>query len=515
MAIDTACNVQIVVAARNLQNQPVIVELLKDDYVMDSRQIPAEAFAQRRRRRAYSNSLAKDVTAEFTVGADRLGSHTLSARAKPLGQEVNLANNVRKTMIEVVEETRLRVLFYSQVANSNIGKVRQALARDNKIQLDLGLDVIRTPTLAQNASKTCGYVRLPDDRHGFYEYDVTILGPCELDTLTNVQIDSLYSFVVDRGGGLILLPGKDEFGPAGWRNRKAKALVPVIFDPDKPTIWPSSPGQIELTLEAVDSKVVGPAALKDYDEPTSPYYRVVNTKPASTTLALVEDTPIISVHRVGRGSVCLLNASRLFLWYREDLQGGLLQKVMAGLTAHSGRITEREAGIELFAERAAQQADKVKFQAYVCDNSFAPVASANVLLSVGDEFLSMDDVGRGHYVAEAENIKGQAIAATAQAEVDGVFLGEKTIAVNLPPAKTEMTSVELDEKFLKALAKQVNGKYLYADDIGDNIARTFEAQAKVGSSRRMTSIWPSWLLLLVLCVLLGIGWFLRRAIGLV
>jgi hypothetical protein len=356
---------------------------------------------------------------------------------------------------------------------------------------------------------------LPDDRHGFYEYDVIILGPCELDTLTNVQIDSLYSFVVDRGGGLILLPGKDEFGPAGWRNGKAKALVPVIFDPDKPSIWPSSPGQIELTLEAVDSKVVGPATLKDYDEPTSPYYRVVNTKPASTTLALVEDTPIISVHRVGRGSVCLLNASKLFLWYREDLQGGLLQKVMAGLTAHLGRITKREAGIELFAERAAQQADKVKFQAYVCDDSFAPVAGANVLLSVGDEFLSMDDVGRGHYVAEAENIKSHAIAATAQAEVDGVFLGEKTIAVNLPPAKTEMANVELDEKFLQALAKKVNGKYLYADNMGDNIAQMFEAQAKVGSSRRMTSIWPSWLLLLVLCALLGISWFLRRAIGLV
>ncbi|MGD8501477.1 MAG: hypothetical protein PVJ86_12565 [Phycisphaerales bacterium] len=515
MAIDTACNVQIVAAARNLQNQPVIVELLKDDYVIDSRQIPPEAFAQRGRRGAHSSSLAKDVTAEFTVGADRLGSHTLSARAKPLRQEVNLANNVRKTVIEVVDETKLKVLFYSQVANFNVGKVRQALARDNKIQLDLGLDVIRTPTLAQNASKTCGYVRLPDDRYGFYEYDVIILGPCELDTLTNVQIDSLYSFVVDRGGGLILLPGKDEFGPAAWRNRKAKALVPVIFDPDKPTIRPSSPGQIELTLEAVDSRVFSPTATEDYDEPTSPYYRVVNTKPASTTLALVEDTPIISVHRVGRGSVCLLNASKLFLWYREDLQGGLLQKVMAGLTAHLGRITKREAGIELFAEQASQQADKVKFQAYVCDDSFAPVSNANVLISFGDEFLSMSDAGQGHYVAEAENIEGQAIVATAQAEVDGVFLGEKTIAVNLPPAKTEMTNVELDEKFLRALAKKLNGKYFYADDIGDNIAQMFEAQAKVGSSRRIISIWPSWLLLMVLCVLLGISWFLRRAIGLV
>ena len=69
------------------------------------------------------------MTAEFTVGADRLGSFVLSARAIAAGDEVNQANNVRSTMIEVVEETRLKVLFYSQVANFNVGKVRQALAR--------------------------------------------------------------------------------------------------------------------------------------------------------------------------------------------------------------------------------------------------------------------------------------------------------------------------------------------------------------------------------------------------
>jgi hypothetical protein len=514
MAIDTICNMQVVVAGSNLQNQPVIIELLRDDYVIDSRQIPAEAFTQNRRRGS-AYSFAKDVTVEFTAGADRLGSYTFSARAKALEQEVNLANNLRSTMIEVVEETRLKVLLYSQEANFNIGKVRQALARDDKIQLDLGLDVIKTPTLSENASNTCGFIRLPDDRYGFYKYDIIILGPCDLDTLTNVQIDSLYSFVIDRGGGLILLPGKTESGPAAWTNKKVKALIPVIFDLDNPTIWPSRPGQIELTLEGVDSKIVSPAALKDYDGPTSPYYRVVNPKPAAITLASVKDTPIITVHRVGRGRVCLLNASKLFLWYREDIQGGLLYKFMAGLTAHLGRITTREAPIELFAERTDEQTHKIKFEAYVCDKSFAPVASANVLLSIGDEVLSMNQVEQGYYVTEIEDIKDQVIVATTQAEINGMFLGEKTVAVNLQLPKNEMTNIELDERFLQALAKKLNAKYFYADDISKNTAQMYEAKSRVGSSRQMTSVWPNWVLLLVLCMLLSVSWFLRRATGLV
>jgi hypothetical protein len=512
IAIDTACTMQVVVSAKNLQNQPVTVELLKDDYVVDSKEIPAEAFKPSQRE---GDSLAKDATTEFAIGSDKIGSYTFSARAKALENEVNLANNVRSTMVDFVEETRLKVLLYAQVANFDIGKLREVLARDQKIELELGLDAIRAPILAKNVAETCGYVKLPDNRQGFNQYDIIILGPCEFDALTDAQISGLYSFVVDRGGGLILLPGKGEFGPAGWANDKIKALIPVIIDASNPTVWQGGPGQIEPTLEALDSKLLDKGSLQDIDEKVGPYCRIVSPKPASTTLALIKETPIICVQRVGRGRVCLLNISRLFSLYREDLQGGWLYKMMAELTAHLGRVTAREAAVELFAKRAAGQTDKVKFEAYVCDNSFLPVAGANVLLNIRGKVFTMNQIDRGYYVADVEDVQDESIIATAQAESNGVFLGEKTIAVNLPPVKSEMTDTELDEKFLRELAGRLNGKYFYANDVGDDIGKMFEAQTQVGSSRMMTSVWPNWPLLFVLCVVLSIGWFVRRAIGMV
>lgn len=505
--IDSICKIQVTVAARELKNQPLTIELLKDHYVIDSREIPAGAFRQERE--------GGSVPVEFDVGADTLGNHTVTARAKAAEQESNLANNTRTTMIEVVEETRLRVLFYSQVASFDIGKIRQALVRDNKIELDLALDAIRAPILAERVSEICGYARLPDDRQGFNQYDIIILGPCDLDALTNAQVDSLYSFVVDRGGGLILLPGRSEYGPAGWKNKKVQTLIPMILNGEESSALSGDPGQIELTLEAMDSGLLSPEMLKDYRDPVLPYYQVLHRKPASTTLATIKETPILAVHRVGRGRVCLLNVSKLFLLYREDLEGGLLYEMIAGLTAQLGRITHREAGIELFAERIVEQADKVKFEAYVCDQSFKPVAGANVLLSFADNIWSMAQVKRGHYAVEVEGVRDQAIAATVQAEMNGVFLGERTIAVNLPPTKNEMSNVELDEEFLQSLAMKLHGKYFHADEIDENVTQMFEAQTQIGSSRRMTSIWPTWPLLLVLCGLLSASWFLRRAIGLV
>ncbi|MBN2592588.1 MAG: hypothetical protein JXA81_03695, partial [Sedimentisphaerales bacterium] len=294
-----------------------------------------------------------------------------------------------------------------------------------------------------------------------------------------------------------------------------KALMPVLFDAGNPTIWPGSPGQIELTLETIESKVLDHGVLLDNDQSISPYFRIKNTKPASTTLASVQETPIISVHRVGRGKVCLLNISRLFSLYREDLQGGLLYKMMAGLNAHLGRVTAYEAGIELFAERIEGPTDKIKFEAYVCDNMFAPVDGANVLLSIRDKVLSMNQAEQGHYIVEVEDVHGQGIVATAQAELNGVFLGEKTVAVNLPPTEGEMTNIELDEKFLRELAGKLGGKYFYADEVSDDVGRMFEARSQVNISRSITSVWPGWTLLVVLCLILGVSWFIRRAIGLV
>lgn len=536
VTIDTAYQVHVAVTARGLKDAPVTVELLKDNRVIDSKQLDPGKFAPGKSGQLMSRPETYEAVAEFTTAADTLGNHTLSARAKSAVKETNVANNQRSTVVNVIEEHRLRVLLYSQAVNFDIGKIRQALARDDKIELDLGLDVIRRFGLSEQAAQMCGYVRLPDSREAFYRYDIIVLGPCDLARLTRSQLDGLYSFVVDRGGGLILLPGRENYGPAawprernynvgprptdetlsrGWSGDKIISLLPAIIDTDKPLNQIRSAGQIELTFEAAESKIIDLSDLTDEQEPIAPYYSIANTKPAATTLATIGDTPVICVHRVGRGRVCLLNAAQLFLLYREDLDGGMLYRLMSGLTCYVGQVANVEAGVKLFAERAGDQADKVKLSAYVCDKSFAPVSGANVLVTISDQVLSMDPVGRGYYAAELEGIEDENIVARAQAEINGTFLGETTVAVDLPAVANEMSNTELDEAFLRALAQKLNGKYFHADELTKAAAQMFEARMQTGTVTRMTSIWPTWPLLLSSCLLLSVSWYLRRAIGLV
>ena len=73
---------------------------------------------------------------------------------------------------------------------------------------------------------------------------------------------------------------------------------------------------MQLSLEGIASKAISKADFAEQEMMVRPYYKTLEKKPAATTLASVRGKPVIAVHRVGRGRVCLLNVSKLFRWYQ-------------------------------------------------------------------------------------------------------------------------------------------------------------------------------------------------------
>jgi len=127
----------------------------------------------------------------------------------------------------------------------------------------------------------------------------------------------------------------------------------------------------------------------------------------------------------------------------------------------------------------------------------------------------MYPTARGYYVAEVDDVNSHSVVATVQAEESGVFVGERTVAVNLPTVRNEMFDTQLDEKFLRELAGKLGGRYVHIDDIRKDVVNMFETRTLAGVSEQVTSLWPTWPLLLALCIMLSLAWFIRRAQGLV
>ncbi len=528
--IETAYPVTVTLTGTRTPQDALTVELLRDQVVIDSRRIKPEQWKKQ--------DPHFETTVEFKVPADSLGTHVLTARVPPHPDEVNTANNLRSASVAVTQEQTLQVLLYAQQASFDVGKLRQALAWDRRVRCDFRLDAIRDAALAQRATSGLGYAGFPQTREELYRYDVVVLGACPAGGLSAAQWDLLHAFVTERGGGLLLLPGgwqrqaqladgssdiresqrqapKTPPAAATRRNSPVESLSPVLLDGPEPRLWPPEPNAIGRTFEAQALGLLSRTFASKPEQKISPYYNIARVKPAATTLATVGATPIISVHRIGRGRVGLLNASKLFKLYREDKEGGLLADGVCELAAYLGRTPSAASGIELFAERTAADPRRVSFSVYVVNETFKPVDEANVLLSVGGQVLAMSPAGEGRYTKEVDLGDSESIVATAQAEAHGVFLGERIAAVNLPSLPDEMSDTDFDETFLRALAQRLGARYIHVNDLDGDAAKTFAARRQAGTEQQIRSLWPNWPLLLILCLLLSAQWFIRRSLGLV
>ena len=118
-----------------------------------------------------------EMAVSFDVAADTLGVQTLEVFVQPFDREVNVANNTRRSLVNVVEQTSRKVLLYSQVIHSDFGKIRSALERDKKIHLEIGLDAIVNPVENSKVKHLTGHVEWPTNKEGFYVYDLIVTDP--------------------------------------------------------------------------------------------------------------------------------------------------------------------------------------------------------------------------------------------------------------------------------------------------------------------------------------------------
>jgi len=500
VALNTPYAVEVDVKATGGASERVSVTVLDNDVVADVREVNLKQGADA-------------ATLQFTLGARVLGRHRIKAVARAAAEDTNLANNERQAVVEVVEVPRMKVLLYSQTASFDFGKIRSSLERDKKIDLDVGLDAVISPDMAEKARSSSGNVPLPADKAGFYAYDVIVLGPIKETKLTPAQVDGLYSFVTERGGGLVVLPGRADYDVSAWTSEKLKALLPVeLAKANDVALTLREP--LELTLAGADAGFLSKTDLADTPLEIAAYHAGAEGKPAAYVWARSGQRPLISVHRVGRGKVCFINGYGLYRWYREDLDGGALRKLMSSLTATLGRIRSPESRIELFAARRTDDPLKVSFDASVYDDAWAPVEGATVLLAVAGNTFRMEQVAAGRYAVEIPGILDESVFATVEAERAGRFIGEKVVAASLPRPRMEMDRVESDRKFLQALAKRVGGEYRDVAALEADASSIFPAASR-SYEGGFQSAWRTWPLLVALCVFLSATWFIRRAIGLV
>jgi uncharacterized membrane protein len=164
----------------------------------------------------------------------------------------------------------------------------------------------------------------PKDAEDLFRYHAVILDDIEAAFFTQDQLSLLQQFVSQRGGGLLMMGGKDSYGEGGYARTPISDLLPVYLDRSTPE--PSSKLQLKLTREGWLQPWVRVRSNEQDEQErlvSMPGFRSLNRieaiKPGASVLAEVETAdgqvrPALAVQPFGRGRVGALLLGDLWRW---------------------------------------------------------------------------------------------------------------------------------------------------------------------------------------------------------
>ena len=496
------CPVEITVSCTQDIHDPVSFDVVLDDVTVRRVTLEPDSWE-------FNQGQAQQiVTCQWPMNEP--GRHVLGARLATNHGDKIPANNEAWTLIEVVEPQTSRVLLYSRRASMQVGKLRRVLESDTRVILDVCLDVIKDRRLSRKSSHAGQSVPFPYESNEFKAYDLIIMVSSDETAWDAAQINHLYDYVVHDGGGLIVLADVSGQGALAWQQKQLRQLLPVIST-DRAQDGPAV-GVLAPSPESLEKRLFLNPSFEGHDLPVLTW-DLGRLKPATTAVSLVDQAPAVCLHRVGQGHVCVMGVSKLFQLYREDQSGGLLFELISTLVRVVSPEPGQDSRLRVFAERVPGEPDQLSVTSWVRGADRQPVDQADVLVTLGEQVVSLTAMGRGRYQAVVPYTGPQSVVVHAEAQVHGQYLGQCVAAVRLPSVTTEMSRIRLNEPRLQDLSRAMQAEYVSIDDVDQTTFERFKGRSALNPTVKVTSQWPRWGVLCLLCMLLCAGWSVRRSLG--
>ena len=479
---------------------------------------------------------------------DEAGDWTLKFSLAPLTDESQLDDNEDVRFLRVNDE-RIRVLFVDDKPRWEYRYVKNALKRvDPSIEMQAVL-FDASPRFEQEHSKDLRPLKdLPRTQQEMLEYHVILIGDVPPERIASTEegrrdwMNLLVQFV-EFGGGAGFLFG-DAAMPERYRNTVLQDLLPVVLeDPswlanNKPPRDKAFRARLENPLNPHEILLLqrDPAFNRRLWEQGLPgfyvYHPVQRAKPGATVLLrhptdrnAYGNRPIAVVSPFPRGTTFFLATDETWRWrdpYAELYMDAFWRNVVRHLAR--GRLERRNDLLELTLDKTlAETGDRVRVQIRVHDNELQPAVSneqsiflrdtenetqKRILRSVPGEpglyqsSFTMAEPGAFSFLVFANENPADAV------------LAREDVLVRIPDQELANSSQDADT--LRRIAEASHGvdnsgRYVFLGD-ATSLVTDFKGR-KSYETREDTMtrpVWDSaWSLMLVLMVL-GIEWLLRK-----
>jgi len=485
-----------------------------------------------------SNGEVKTYKVNFS--SDTAGPRIFNFRVEPFRDEVIAENNDQDVLIRV-EDEQPRILYCEGEPRWIYAFLRRAVQEDKNLRLltllrqahgkfyRQGLDENSTSTLEKG---------FPTDKGELYTFKGLILGSVEATFFTFDQLRMISDFVSQRGGGLLMLGGKNSFAQGGYVNTPLEDVLPVNirFGQGNSSIPPYEDVEYKLRLTSYGAlhPVMRLALTEDENrkrwETLPPLVGLNPTsgaKPGATVLAQValsgargQNPVLLAFQRFGRGKAMALTTGSTWNWRMQVDSRNTTHEVFWKQMLR-WLVSDAPDPVTIETEKHSYSLEEaVVLTAEVTDNTFVHQNNARVKADVkspSGETVSLPlnwDVSREGYYSAIFRPREEGIHEVSVEALQGAkSLGKAKANFRIAESTAEFHNAALNVGLLKRLAEETGGHYYSPRDV-----RTLPEDISYvdnGSSRiEEKDLWDMPLLYLLLVGSISAEWVLRKRKGL-
>ncbi len=440
------------------------------------------------------------ASARFTISPKQPGMESYSIAAAPLEGELTEVNNTRNFVVHVAPGDRTVLLV--DRPRLELKFLRRALE---------GLAGVDTEIYLQNAPD--GAFWLAGDRPkraslpeaaALRQYDAIVIGDVPVKPL---------------------LGGQQSYGMGGYAETALAEVLPLRLGGTLDGYLPAAP-QLRTGSGAEDHPLLPPAS-EGIGWSRLPLLEGANLTKGVTPLAEVlleaatttgRRVPVVATRRVGDGRTLCITSDSTYRWvfseYATDTSArahaALWQRAVRWLSASTN---DRPLSIALD-KTVCTVGERVRVIAMVLDEAFAPVADAQVSATItgpGEEETTVEcqPVGEpGRYEGSFRPTAAGKYAVQVSAKRGDENLGSAGAELVAHIELSELRDVRLNRPLLERIAEVSGGTYYEPGDAAEAMAQPPPATA--ATEHRQLSVTRSWPYLLLVLLLCGLDWGLRR-----
>jgi uncharacterized membrane protein len=373
----------------------------------------------------------------------------------------------------------------------------------------------------------------PTKREDLFGYKGLIFGSIESTFFTQEQLKMVVDFVSNRGGGFLMMGGRNSFSGGRYENSPIADILPVQLSPSD-----RAPVIGKVKLEVTDYGRTHPlmrlspdakANIKQWSDlpPLNDFNKTLDAKVGAIVLARGEPeqksgpNPILLAYqRYGRGRAMALTSGSTWHWkmemdHNDQTHEMFWRQILRWLVNTSPDPVMINPSKDTYLP-----GEVVRLTAEIANKKFERMNNAKVVAKVTTpdgttESIPLDWTGSGEGAYQAEfTAKDQGIYQVAVEATQGSEnLGTNRAAFQVEDRPVEYYNASLDSRLLQSIASSTGGRYYPLSKIGDV---PDDAQYVEGESSfiEQKELWDVPFLFMLLCMTLGGEWFWRKRKGL-